>query len=265
MVMPLRATPETAPRPETGLTRPDGLVIPIPTPLNGSVASFEVDKDFLPGLINPVIDNGASAIFCLGKAGFFDYLHFSHKFNMVHQTINAVNNRVPVLVGVTDTNPDISVALAQYAERQGAAGLVLIPYFQHHDWGKAGAITQMVLNATKNISVVIYNNDGLQLGQSIPPAWLNTWKLHPRITGMKHSVSLNKNPSLFEQMAALQDENFHVAVGDSASIIPAITMASNSEVGNYLVPGCVPIQATIPELAPVFADIFKPGWNLAAQ
>ncbi len=103
-----------------------GIVPPIVTPL---VSSDRLDLDGLANLVESMIAGGVSGIFALGTTGEAQALGLPLRLQMVHETCRLVNDRVPVLAGISDTSLRESFRMGEEAIGAGATGLVVAPPF----------------------------------------------------------------------------------------------------------------------------------------
>ena len=106
-----------------------GIVPPVVTPLKDV---DEIDRPGLERLIAHVLAGGVHGLFVLGTTGEAPSLSHSLRRDMIQQTCDQVQGRVPVLVGITDTSFAESIAVAQFAAKSGAQAVVLAPpyYFE---------------------------------------------------------------------------------------------------------------------------------------
>lgn len=107
--------------------RYSGVIPPLVTPM---VARDQLDYTGLERLIEHVLAGGVHGLFVLGTTGEAPSLSYPLRREMITETIRIVANRVPVLVGITDTSFVETVRLAKHAASSGADGLVLsTPYY----------------------------------------------------------------------------------------------------------------------------------------
>ena len=102
----------------------EGIVVPLVTPLSGD---NRIDMDGLNNLIEHVIRGGVHGIFILGTTGEAQSLSMSQREEMIKETSRILGNRLPLLVGISDTSLTDSVALAQKAYNCGAYAVVATP------------------------------------------------------------------------------------------------------------------------------------------
>ncbi len=101
-----------------------GVVPPLVTPLLGR---DQLDAEGLECLIEHVLCAGAHGLFLMGTTGEGPSLSPRLRREVVQVTCRVNNNRVPVIIGITDTNRETSLELAQFSAEQGATAAVLAP------------------------------------------------------------------------------------------------------------------------------------------
>jgi dihydrodipicolinate synthase/N-acetylneuraminate lyase len=101
-----------------------GIITPMVTPLE---SSDKLDNKGLERLIEHVIKGGVYGLFILGTTGEAPSLSYRLRYELIEKTCKQVNGRIPVLVGITDTAFVESIKMANYAEEQGASGVVVAP------------------------------------------------------------------------------------------------------------------------------------------
>lgn len=102
----------------------EGIVPPLITPL---IDSHTLDVAALEKLIPRMLAAGVHGIFVLGTTGECTSLSYNLRRQLISEVCRLVGNRVPVLVGITDTAPDESIALTDYSKGEGAAAVVAAP------------------------------------------------------------------------------------------------------------------------------------------
>ena len=107
------------------LSKPlQGIIPPLVTPLSGRDT---LDVTGLKRLIEHVLAGGVHGLFILGTTGEAQSLSYRLRRELIDRVCEQVDNRVPVLVGVTDTSFVESVEMASYAASKNADGVVLAP------------------------------------------------------------------------------------------------------------------------------------------
>jgi len=96
-------------------------------PITPFAENGEVDIKTLTTLIEQLIIDGAHAIAPLGSTGESAYLHDEEWAEVAQASINAVNKRLPVIVGVSDLTTKNAVKRAKIAEKAGADAIMVLP------------------------------------------------------------------------------------------------------------------------------------------
>ncbi len=104
-----------------------GIIPPMVTPLR---SDNELDDRGLENLINHMIDGGVHGIFLLGTTGEVTSFRYELRKELITKSCKIVNNRVPLMVGITDTSPEYSVEMAQFCKDAGVQSVVVAaPYY----------------------------------------------------------------------------------------------------------------------------------------
>ena len=107
------------------LPRPlSGIITPMVTPL---LDQDSLDTAGLERLIEHIISSGVHGLFILGTTGEGPSLSYHLRYELIERVCGQVKERVPVLVGITDTSFTESVNIALKAKNSGAQAVVLAP------------------------------------------------------------------------------------------------------------------------------------------
>ncbi len=101
-----------------------GIVVPMVTPLSGNDV---LDKEGAINLVERLISGGVHGIFILGTTGEAQSLSYHLRYELTELVCKQVAGRLPVLVGITDTSLEESLALAKKAKECGATAVVSAP------------------------------------------------------------------------------------------------------------------------------------------
>ncbi|WP_460981661.1 dihydrodipicolinate synthase family protein [Spirosoma fluminis] len=147
----------------------------------------KVDLDLFKSLVERLVVTGSHGIAPLGSTGVLPYLTDEEKEALTEATMQQVNGRVPVLVGVSNLTTERTVYHAQFAERAGATAVMIIPmsYWRLTD----DEIVTHYDTVAKAISIPImaYNNPATG-GVDMSPALLKRLLRIPNITMIKEST-----------------------------------------------------------------------------
>jgi len=101
-----------------------GIIPPMITPLK---SNNELDVKGLENLVEHLISGGVHGLFILGTNGEAPSLSYELRKDLIKRTCDLVKQRVPVMVGITDTSFEGSVEIAEYAKKVGADAVVVAP------------------------------------------------------------------------------------------------------------------------------------------
>lgn len=146
----------------------------------------KVDVRLYKTLLERLIVSGSHSVAPLGSTGVMPYLADEEKEAITEATLQQVNGRVPVLVGVSNLTTDKTIYHAKFAEKAGADAVMIIPmsYWKLTD----DEIVQHYDAVAKQISVPImaYNNPATG-GVDMSPALLKRLLEIPNVTMIKES------------------------------------------------------------------------------
>ncbi|BDS09406.1 dihydrodipicolinate synthase family protein [Aureispira anguillae] len=156
-------------------------------PITPFTKEEKVDLPLFKTLVERLVVHQANAIAPLGSTGVLPYLSDDEKEAVVKATIEQVNGRVPVLVGVSNLTTAKTVQHAQHAERLGAQAVMIIPmsYWKLTD----DEIYEHYQTVANNISIPImaYNNPATS-GVDMSPQLLERLLTIPAVTMIKEST-----------------------------------------------------------------------------
>jgi len=105
-----------------------GIVPPLVTPL---LDNDTLDIAGLERLIEHVIAGGVHGVFILGTTGEAQSLSYELRVKMIQETSRILKNRLPFLVGISDTSITDSIRLSQSAAEYGADAVVSAPPYYY--------------------------------------------------------------------------------------------------------------------------------------
>jgi dihydrodipicolinate synthase/N-acetylneuraminate lyase len=160
-----------------------GIVPPLVTPLLGA---NQLDADGLEKLLEHVIKGGVHGLFILGTTGEISRLSDRIKEEVIRNTCRIVKNRVPVLVGITDTAIFDTLRLAELAFEAGADAVVLAPPFYYHV--EQDELSDYFLEVADSIQLPLYlYNMPSRTNINIEVNTVAEVAKHPNILGIKDS------------------------------------------------------------------------------
>lgn len=101
-----------------------GIIPPVVTPL---INDKEIDVKGLEKLLEHMLAGGVHGLFMLGTTGEATSLSYQLRKELLKRTSGIIKNRIPVVVGITDTSLDGSLEIAGYSAELGLEGVVVAP------------------------------------------------------------------------------------------------------------------------------------------
>lgn len=164
-----------------------GLVVP---PLTPFTPDLSVDYDALARGVDYVIDDcDAAMVIAAGvEAQEYQYLDLPQRRELISRTIELVDRRRPVAVGVSHPSFKVSVGLAQLAEEAGAAAIQLLaplrPFGGEPSAAELERYIDLVARET-SLPVMLYLNPGS--GATVPPDATVALAAHEAVRYVKES------------------------------------------------------------------------------
>ena len=147
-----------------------GLIVP---PLTPFTEDLKVDEKALQAGVNYVVEdcNAAMVIAAGVEAQEYHYLTMDERKNLIARTLEYVDGRCPVAVGISHPSFKIAIELAHYAEKIGAEAVQLLaplrPFGGEPTQGELIAYFEAV-SRESHLPMVLYLNPGPGANVSIP-------------------------------------------------------------------------------------------------
>lgn len=202
-----------------------GIIPPLVTPLSDR---DRLDVAGLERLIEHVLGGGVHGLFILGTTGEAPSLSYRLRRELIDRVCAQVQQRVPVLVGITDTAFVESVALARHAADAGAAAVVLsTPYYFPAGQTELASYIEHIV-AELPLPLMLYNMP------SLTKVWFEVETLHKlasleRIVGIKDSSG---DLDYFERLMTLRTErpDWSIMIGPEALLPDALRLGGDGGV-----------------------------------
>ncbi|SFE84823.1 4-hydroxy-tetrahydrodipicolinate synthase [Spirosoma endophyticum] len=214
----------------------------------------KVDVNLFKSLVERLVVSGSHGIAPLGSTGVLPYLTDEEKEAVTEATIQQVNGRVPILVGVSNLTTERTIYHARFAERSGATAVMIIPmsYWRltddeivaHYD-AVAGALS---------IPIMAYNNPATG-GVDMSPALLK------RLLQISNVTMIKESTGDVQRMHVLRRQlGEEVAFFNGANPLALAALAAGAR------GWCTAAPNLIPELTIELYDAFRAGrWNAAQE
>ncbi|MFV8374528.1 dihydrodipicolinate synthase family protein [Flavobacterium sp. LB1P71] len=201
-----------------------GIIPPMVTPLLSD--NLTLDVNGVQHLVEHLVSGGVHGIFILGTTGESTSLSYKTREQLIIESCKAVNGRIPVFVGITDTSIEESIHLALIAQRVGAAAVVAAPPYYYglgqeelykYYWSLADQLTLplFLYNMPSHTKINIDVKTVVRLSE------------HPNIIGLKDSSA---NAVYFQTLCYLLKNNFSLLVGPEEITAETVLRGGNGGV-----------------------------------
>lgn len=193
-----------------------GIIPAIVTPIRQDQTVNEV---VLHQLVSHLIESGVHGIFALGTNGEFHLFNKEDKLKIAKTVIEAVNGKVPVILGAGGNSTEESIELSKEMEALGADALsVITPYFIAPSQEELMEHFKKVAEST-SLPVLLYNIPG-RTGVNIEPETAAALADVPNIIGIKDSSGNFENIEHYIELT--KDKDFSVLAGTDSLILQTL-------------------------------------------
>jgi len=202
-----------------------GIVPPLVTPL---LDNNTLDIEGLERLIEHVIAGGVHGIFILGTTGEAQSLSFDLRAEMIKQTSKILKNRIPLLVGISDTSLSDSLKLANIAAEYNADAVVSAPPY-YYATGQPELI-EYYENLIPQLRLPIYlYNMPTHTKVSFAPATIKKIAENEKVIGFKDSSA---NGAYFQSVKyeMRNRKNFSIFVGPEEMMAEVVSLGADGGV-----------------------------------
>ncbi len=197
-----------------------GSIVALITPFN---EDGSVNFDKIRELICWHAQEGTDGICILGTTAETPALTVTERDRIVEVSIEAADNRIPIIVGSGSNNTLVAKEQSVKYEKMGADGLLVItPYYNKTN--KAGMIRHFTEIADAvSIPMILYNVPG-RTGCSLTYEALKELSRHKNIAGIKEASG---DISFVAKIGRLADENFALYSGNDDMIVPLMSVGGS--------------------------------------
>jgi dihydrodipicolinate synthase/N-acetylneuraminate lyase len=193
-----------------------GVIVPILTLYHPSEG---VDRLAMQALVDFLIERGIHALFPGGTTGEGALLSLPERMKLAEICVEAVRNRVPVIVHTGALTTSDTVALTCHARSAGAqAAAIMPPFFYHHSDQGLIQHYETVAGQVSDFPLYLYNYPAVSNNTLTAGLVAELVRRIPNLVGMKDSGG---GLELLSACAALKDEQFNTASGSDQQILAA--------------------------------------------
>ena len=203
-----------------------GLIPPMVTPLD---ERRRLDKTGVKNMVEHLVDGGVDGIFLLGTTGEGPHLSYAVRRELVRETCRLVKGRVPVLVGITETDLEDALAFAKDCKAFGAAGVVAAPpyYFKLTQSECVAWFTEMADRSP--LPVIVYDMPA-HTDTIIEPMTIAKLAAHRNIVAMKDSSSVIALFNKFRLALKSFKDKFSLFMGPDEAMGEAVLLGADGGV-----------------------------------
>lgn len=147
---------------------------------------YAVNLNAIQQMIDNLINDGVHGIISLGTVGENYSLSVREKKQVLAASIEAVNNRVPLLTGVAETTTAQAIAFAQDVEKLGVDGLMLLPGLIYQSNERENILHYQSVARCMGLPIMVYNNP-VSYGVDISTEVMKTLVSEENIVAIKES------------------------------------------------------------------------------
>ena len=203
-----------------------GLIPPMVTPLD---EKRRLDKKGVANMVRHLVDGGVDGIFLLGTTGEGPHLSYAIRRELVKETCRLVKGRVPVLVGITETDLEDALVFAKDCKAFGAAGVVAAPPYYFKLTQAECVAWFMELADRSPLPVVVYDMPA-HTDTVIEPATIAALAAHKNIVAMKDSSSVIALFNKFRIALEPSQDKFSLFMGPDEAMGEAVLLGADGGV-----------------------------------
>lgn len=182
-------------------------------------------------VINRLIDNGMDGLLFLGSIGEFFSLTMKEKKEFTRFVIQTVKKRVPVLIGTGGTIQKDAIELTQFAEKEGADGVVVIsPYYFKLNSDTIYRYYELLARST-SLPIMLYNFPERTNADLDADLVLRLATEFKHIVAIKDTVDNISHTRKLIQVMKTQRPEFCVLSGFDEYLIPNLLAGGDGVIG----------------------------------
>ena len=185
-----------------------GLGVAIITPFN---KDFSVDFRALTKLINHVIDGGVDYIVSLGTTGESVVLNDHEKKSVIEHTINTVEKRVPICLGIGGNDTMAIVDKIKKTNFSNISAILSVSPYYNKPSQEGIFLHYKLISESSSVPIILYNVPGRTSSNIEASTTLKLASKFSNIIGIKEASG---DLSQINQIIKNKPKNFNVVSGD---------------------------------------------------
>lgn len=204
----------------------EGLIPPMVTPLD---ERRHLDRDGVKRMVKHLVDGGVDGIFLLGTTGEGPHLSYAIREQLVELVCGLVRGRIPVLVGITETDIEDALAFARKCRKFGAKAVVAAPPYYFKLTQEECVAWFSELADRSPLPVVVYDMPA-HTDTVIDPSTIVRLAAHKNIVAMKDSSSIIALFNKFRVALEPFKDKFSLFMGPDEAMGEAVLLGANGGV-----------------------------------
>ncbi len=180
-----------------------------------------VDFTALGNIIEHIIKNGVDYIVCLGTTAESVTLTDQEAMAVLDYTIDAVNSRVPIVLGMGGNNTSAIVDRISQTDFTGVSAILSVAPYYNKPSQKGLYEHYKAIAEVCPIPVILYNVPGRTASNISAETCLQLANEFPNIIGIKEASG---NFAQAMEIIAKKPKNFHVISGEDALLLPLLSI-----------------------------------------
>lgn len=181
--------------------------------------NLNVDHAFVARHAQWLVENGCTAIICLGSLGEAPTLRIEEKIAILKTVVAALDGKAPTVAAISALSTVEAVELAKAAQSVGCSGLMILPpYVYKGDWRENRAHVAAILKATP-LPGMLYNNPVAYGVDYLPEQIAELAHEFPNLAAVKESSTDVRRVSA---ICALIGDRLKLCVGVDDAIVEGI-------------------------------------------
>ncbi len=172
-------------------------------------ADFSLDLEAMAGHLEFQLEAGVHGIIILGSLGECSTLNMEEKLQLTEFFVTRVNNRVPLLACIAESDTREACHYARHAQELGIDGFMLLPPMRYPSDQRETLAYLEEVAAASDLPVMLYNNP-IAYGTDLSPADFKTLASNRKFVAIKESSADTRR---IPEIRRLLDDRFAIFCG----------------------------------------------------
>lgn len=211
---------------------PKGIIPALATPFNNDkTINYKAYYEYLDYLI----EEGVHGLLIGGTTAEYTLLNDKDRKELIKNSVDYINNRVPIVVGTSCHKTEDTITLTQYAATVGASAALILPPYYLQTTRKGIVDYYKEISNNTNISIMIYHFP------NITGVTLDTNLIY-ELSQIENVVSLKNTTNFVSTSKAIDatkdNPEFTVLTGMQDLVLPTIAVGGDGAM--CVIPGLIP-------------------------